>query len=37
MSCACVNAGKAVCAWCKEAIAHNMPVSKHNCQWGRCS
>ena len=37
MACACVKAGKETCAWCKEAIAHNMSVSKHKCQWGSCS
>lgn len=35
--CACVSAGKKKCAWCKEAEAHGLPKSRHNCQWGSCS
>ena len=37
MACACIKAGKPKCAWCKEAEAHGMATSRHNCQWGSCS
>jgi hypothetical protein len=37
MACACSNAGKPTCAWCKEAIQHGIPTSRHNCQYGNCS
>lgn len=37
MACACVEAKKPKCAWCKEAEAHKMSTSRHNCQSGRCS
>ena len=35
MACACEKKGKPRCAWCKEAIAHN--IKKHNCsEFGTC-
>lgn len=37
MACACVNAGKQKCAWCKEAEKMGRPPSGHSCQWGKCS
>jgi hypothetical protein len=37
MACACTNAGKPKCAWCKEAEHLGRPPSGHNCQWGKCS
>lgn len=37
MACACVNAGKPKCPWCKEAEVHHYKLSEHNCQYGNCS
>lgn len=38
MACACEQARKGdKCAWCKEAIAHNIPPRQRKCQWGNCS
>jgi len=37
MACACqdkVNNTYGRCPACNEAIAHNIPVSRHSCQWG---
>lgn len=36
MACACVNAGRPKCPWCKEAEAHGYATKDHNCQWGAC-
>ncbi len=37
MSCPCKNYNtyNGKCSWCNEAIAHNMPPSKHSCATGR--
>lgn len=37
MACACVQAKRPKCRWCKEAEAHRIPLHRHNCQWGKCS
>ena len=37
MACACTNAGKPKCAWCKEAEGLGRKPSGHNCQWGNCN
>lgn len=39
MACACQNKVKNTngrCPACNEAIVHKIPVSKHNCSYGRC-
>ena len=37
IACVCIKAGKSKCPWRKEAEAHGIPPSRHNCQWRSCS
>jgi hypothetical protein len=40
MACACDGKVRGTpdkkCAHCREAIAHGIPVSRHNCSYGNC-